>query len=333
MLPENPVVSRAGQQMFDNRSYDFGHLLWCPNCNLGRGKMNQLRSLRRKLFDIRPGEHLRTWSMFFYLVCVLFAYYILQPVSRSMFLTRFDPDKLPWLYILIAAFGGIFAYMWSKLAARTSLSTAVFWTMALSVGSLCGIWALIHFEWMVYVLNIFVSLFSIILVSQGWLVASNIFDAREAKRLYPLLGMGMVLGAAFGGEFTHLTAKWLGTRNLLLASAAMVVLAYLAYRLSTSHSGRAVKEAKAGDEKETDFTFGGMIRDIVNVRHLQIIVGIMVAMYLVDTLVEYQFQVMAAANHKGDDLTAFFGQFYGLYLNATEIVFQLFLTAAVVRRF
>ena len=55
-------------------------------------------------------------------------------------------------------------------------------------------WALIHLAWMIYVLNIFVSLFSIVLVSQGWLVASNLFDAREAKRLYPLLGMGMVLG-------------------------------------------------------------------------------------------------------------------------------------------
>ena len=73
-------------------------------------------------------------------------------------------------------------------------------------------------------LNIWVSLFSIVLVAQGWLVASNLFDPREAKRLYPLLGMGMVLGAAFGGEFTSRTALLVGTRNLLLASAVMVHL-------------------------------------------------------------------------------------------------------------
>ena len=66
---------------------------------------------------------------------------------------------------------------------------------------------------MIYVLNIWVSLFSIVLVSQGWLVASNIFDAREAKRLYPLLGMGMVLGAACGGEFTSRTAGWWGPKT------------------------------------------------------------------------------------------------------------------------
>ena len=99
---------------------------------------------------------------------------------------------------------------------------------------------------MIYVLNIFVSLFSIVLVSQGWLVASNLFDAREAKRLYPLLGMGMVLGAAFGGEFTNRTAVLVGTRNLLLASAVMVVLAYVAFRLATAKSSGTVKQARAG---------------------------------------------------------------------------------------
>ena len=295
--------------------------------------MNQLRSLKRQMFDIRPGEHLRTWAMFFYLLCVLFAYYILKPVSRSMFLTKFDIDKLPSLYILIAAFGGVFAYLYSKLAAKTSLRTAVFWTMALSVACLVGIWMLIHLPWMIYALNIFVSLFSIVLVSQGWLVAGNIFDAREAKRLYPLLGMGMVIGAAFGGEFTNRTALLVGTRNLLLASAVMVVLAYVAFRIAVTQATTKVAQARAADAHETDFSFGGMIKDIVRMRHLQVIIGIMVSMYLVDTLVEYQFQVTAALAHKGDQLTAFFGKFYGLYLNLTEFIFQLFVTGFVVSRF
>jgi hypothetical protein len=36
--------------------------------------MHRLQALRRQMFDIRPGEHLRTWAMFFYLMFVLFAY-------------------------------------------------------------------------------------------------------------------------------------------------------------------------------------------------------------------------------------------------------------------
>ena len=242
-------------------------------------------------------------------------------------------DKLPQLYILIAAFGGVFAYFYSRIAVKSSLRTAVFWTMLFSVVSLVGIWAFIHLPWMIYVLNIWVGLFSIILVSQGWLVASNLFDAREAKRLYPLLGMAMVLGAAFGGEFTNRTALLVGTRNLLLASGVMVVLAYAAFRVAIGQAPSRVKDARAAEAKETEFSFGEMVRDIGRIRHLQVIVAILIVTYLVDTLVEYQFQAMARVGHTGDQLTAFFGQFYGLYLNLTEFIFQLFLTAAVVSRF
>jgi ATP:ADP antiporter, AAA family len=293
----------------------------------------RLRALLRRLFDIRPGEHVRTWSMFFYLLFVLFAYYIVKPVSRAMFLTTFDIDKLPELYILIAIFGGILAYLYSKLAVRSSLRVAVFAAMALSIASLVVMWWLtqLRLPWMIYVLNIWVSLFSIVTVSQGWLVASNLFDTRQAKRLYPLLGMGMVLGAAFGGEFTNRTAELVGTRNLLLASALMVLLAYLSFRVAATKGGKTVGQARGAEE--ASFSFTEMVRDITRGRHLQVIIGMMVVMYLVDTLVEYQFQAMARTSYRGDRLTAFFGQFYGIYLNGVEFVFQLFLTAVVVSWF
>ena len=37
-----------------------------------------------------------------YLLFILFAYYILKPISRALFLTSFDIEKLPYLMIMIA---------------------------------------------------------------------------------------------------------------------------------------------------------------------------------------------------------------------------------------
>ncbi len=295
--------------------------------------MGKIKTLWRHFYDVRPGEYGRTIAMFFYLLFVLFAYYILKPVSRAMFLNKFDIDKLPYLYILIAIGGGLLAYFYSRVAVRASLKLAVTWTMAISVGSLAIMWWLIRMRlaWMIYVLNIWVGLFSIVLVSQGWLVASNIFTAREAKRLYGLLGMGMVLGAAFGGEFTNRTAVLVGTNNLLLASAAMVILAYIAFRVAAAQKS-SLSHARAS-ESEEDFSLGGLLRDVGRSSHLRVIVGIMTVTYLVDVMVEFQFQYMAKEAYHGDHLTAFFGSFYGLWLNMTEFVFQFFLTTAVIRRF
>src|SRR5262245_12074726 len=113
--------------------------------------MRQIRNLWRQFYDVRPGEYLRTLFMFCYLLFVLFAYYILKPVSRAMFLNRFDIDDLPYLIILVAIGGGVLAFLYSKLAVRTSLSVAVFWSTALFVASLVVMWWLIgmHLQWMI----------------------------------------------------------------------------------------------------------------------------------------------------------------------------------------
>src|SRR5206468_11103619 len=93
-------------------------------------------------------------------------------------------------------------------------------------------WALrFKFGWMIYVFNIWVSMFSIVTVSQGWLVAANVFNSREAKRLYGLVTLSAVAGAAFGGEFTARVARHVENRDLLLVSAVLVVIAYAAIRV------------------------------------------------------------------------------------------------------
>ena len=311
--------------------------------------MQKLQTLWRHLFDIRAEELGRTVPMFFYLLLVLFAYYILKPVSSSMFLDKFDIDKLPWLYILIALFGGILAYFYSKLAARTSLSTAVFWSMLLSIVCLVVIWYMLSikvpvhtkkgvvmvakFRWMIYVFNVWTSLFAVTLVAQGWLVASNIFNAREAKRVYGLLGIALVIGAWFGGEFTHMVVKYTGTTNLLLAAAALVVLAYIAFRFAAAQKGVSLSAARAGDDEEAHFSLRDMVADVLRTRHLQVIVSIMVMIFIVDSLVDFQFKAMAQNLYEGDELTAYMGRFMGTYLNLTEFIFQFFLTGLIVGRF
>ncbi len=298
--------------------------------------MSRLRTFWRSLFDVRPGEYLRTTCMTLYLMLVLFAYYILKPVSRAIFLNKFDIDKLPWLYVLIAAVGGILAYFYTKLAVNSSLKRAVLFATIFSVAVLVAFWWLIqlNINWIVYAFNIWVSLFSIILVSQGWLIAANIFSSREAKRLYGILGVGSVIGAAFGGTFTAFTVRLVGTTNLILACAAMVVLSYVPFWFILRDQGRAIATARAASESEEDFSFGEILGNLRRHRHLQVIMAIMIVTFVIDVMVEFQFNAMAKlAYHNKNDLTAFLGNFYGFWLNLLTFVFQFFLTGFVVSRF
>jgi ATP:ADP antiporter, AAA family len=296
--------------------------------------MQTFKRIWKSIFDVREGELGRTAFMSLYLFCVLFAYYILKSASRAMFLSKFDPDKLPSLTMLIGVTGGLLAYIYSKTAIKASLKVAVTWTMAISAICLVGFWWLFQFglSWLLYVFNVWVSMFSIVLVSQGWLVAANVFDSRSAKRLYGPLGLGAVVGAWWGGEFTARYAKSMGSNNLLLASMIMVVLAYVAFRAAAAQKGVNLERAKAASAEEDEFTIKDLASSIGRYRHLQVIIGIIMLMLVVDTFVDFQFQTMAARTYKGDQLTAFFGLFNGRYLNLVTFPLQFFFTGALVRR-
>lgn len=282
---------------------------------------------------MRPGEGVRVLFMALHLTSVLFAYYILKPLSRALFLNKFEIDQLPYLYILIAIVGGVLAYAYTRVAVRSSLIGAVNWATAISVACLLAIWYLLRFNfgWMLYVFNVWVSLFSVVMVSQGWLVAANVFDSRVAKRVYGLLGLSAVAGAAFGGEFTARLARVMDTQNLLLATAGMVLISYACLRVVAAQKGVNLSAAHAGGTNE-DFAFKDIVNGIRRHRHLQVIMAIIAITFIVDVMVEYQFSAMAKAAFSGkQELTAFLGSFYGLYLNIATFAIQFFLTALVVR--
>jgi AAA family ATP:ADP antiporter len=298
-----------------------------------RSMLRWLDNFRRTFLDIRPGELGRTAYVGLYLLFVLFAYYILKPVSRALFVNKFDLDKLPLLYILIAPAGGVLAYVYSRLAVRVSLTAAVNAATAFAIGFtiLMGYLIRTGWTWTYYVFNIWVSMFSIMLVTQGWVIAANVFTSREAKRLYGVLGLGAVIGAGFGGTFTSLAVRAIGENNLILASAGITFVAYLMYRILLRQPGVNLEQARGAEAEEADFSVRDILGDVLRHRHLQVIVGIVLLMFVVDVTVEYQFQAFAKARYQGRDLTAFMGSFNGVYLNLVNFVFQFFLTGAVIR--
>src|ERR1051326_1009297 len=224
--------------------------------------MRRIRLFWRSVYDVRPGEGIRTFFMSMHMLWVLFAYYILKAASTTFFLKKFDIDRLPYLYMLIAVAGGILAYAYTRVAVRSSLTTAVNWATATTVACLVVIWWALkfNFPWMIYVFNIFVSMFSIVTVSQGWLVAANVFNSREAKRLYGLFGLSAVMGAAFGGEFTAPAPPHVENRNLLLASAFFVLVAYACVRVVAAQKNVNLSAARAGEGDE-DFAFKDILTD------------------------------------------------------------------------
>ena len=284
----------------------------------------------RSFVDIRPGEGRQTALMFVYYLLVLFAYYILKPVARALFLDKFDADRLPWLYILMALLGGTGASWISRAATRERLTNVIGRAQVFLIGNILLIWWFLQYPSgvMLYVFSIWVGTFSVITVGQFWLLANNLFDARSARRLFSLIGLAAVLGGVFGGTLTSLLVKVIGARHLLLVSGALVCATWPVVRSLREYE----KERKSGVEPETKYRFRDTLKLVRTSRHLRWISCLVGLMFIVDTLVDYQFSVMAKQTYKEAQLVAFLARFQGVYLNALSFAFQLLLTGPVLRR-
>jgi ATP:ADP antiporter, AAA family len=87
-------------------------------------------------------------------------------------------------------------------------------------------------EWVSVAFYVLALILGILLTSQFWTLASDLYDARQAKRLFGFIGGGASLGGAMGAGITTLIVHELGTTNLLLVSAVLLALCALLVRRS-----------------------------------------------------------------------------------------------------
>src|SRR5215510_10519920 len=173
--------------------------------------------LLESLFDIRRQEVGRV-------LLISASYSATKAVRDSLFITKIGPAQLPYVYLLIAGAMGLVSMVYSKAVNRIGLHRLIQATSMAAVFSLLVFW--VGFKknsapWF-YVLYVWVSLFGAITASQFWLLATHVFNPREARRLFSRIGVGGILGGIFGGALTNRMAHWFGTESLLLVCGGMV---------------------------------------------------------------------------------------------------------------
>ena len=186
-------------------------------------------------------------------------------------------------------------------------------------------------SWEVYVFYIWVSLFGVFTTSQFWLLANYIFDAREAKRIFPFIGAGAIIGGITGSKFTSVFAELLGTENLLwICMGCMLgglVILSIVWRMKRSD------EVSPGVSQTKSEKLSGIWSVILKSRHLRLLTGIISLTVIVSTVVDYQFNSIVAESFTDrDKLTSFFGNFF-FYLSIASLVLQLIFSSRIIRRF
>lgn len=291
------------------------------------------------LLDVRAGERQAALLMGANYFLLLLFYYLLKPARDSLFLVEASPSQLPLVYMLTALVAAPVTAAYARAGMKRRLNRLVRLTTAFLVVNLVALYWLLPLNqgWVVYLFYSWVGVAGGLTTSQFWLQANGLFDALQAKRIFPVLGIGGIAGAFTGGEVTSFLVQRLGlaTQDLLLVSAAVLALAGF---LGSLVWRRRPLERDAIAEQQPEVESAGsdmraIMQSILRSRHLTLTVGIIALTVMTASFVDFQFKTVSWQAHPvGADLTAFLGRFYGR-MSLVALLVQVTLAPRLIRWF
>jgi AAA family ATP:ADP antiporter len=283
------------------------------------------------VLGIRPGERLRVGLMSLYFFLVITSYYVIKPVRNSLFVERLGADNLPYVYIITALVVGIIIAFYSRFADRIGRQALLLGTAAFLASNLIFFW------WILRTGTLFASgafyiwakLYPLLLVSQFWLVANELFTTSQARRVFGVVGAGGIVGGVAGSAIAGAFATLVGSAQLLFVSAVILGLSALLMAIID----RVAEPVRARPVRGRDEKPKGAWRLFKESPHLRTIAYVLGLTIIVSTVVDWQFNKALELFVPGEDAkTQFLGRFFTI-LNIASVGVQLLLTSFVLRVF
>ncbi|MEW6751203.1 MAG: Npt1/Npt2 family nucleotide transporter [Candidatus Latescibacterota bacterium] len=307
--------------------------------------------LLQQVMDIRRHEWPMALGMLAYFFLVITVFWILKPLKKGIFIGHYDQsgvDLLGWqltaaqaelvakVLNMVVAFAAVAAFTYlSRRLRRQQLTCAfsLFFVLALAlyvpVLDRAGPWTV----WTFYLLG---DLYSTLMVATFFAFLNDSVDARAAKRLYGLIGLGGVGGGWFGSAVLLSQIGTLGRGAWVWVCAGITLLVALIAVAVGRRVGHAGEPRAAGAAPVPPSPEGGSAalegaRLVLRSGYLLAIVAIVGLYEVVSTVMDFQFSAAVAHYLDGEEIGVQFARVYTL-TNAVAFCVQLFLTSLVMTR-
>jgi HEAT repeat protein len=145
-----------------------------------------------------------------------------ETAASALFLARFGSASLPYVYVAAALVNTAAGLAYTRISARTPFARLMAGTLWLLVGSVIALrlgLTMTGAAALTFFLLVWYRALSILTDLEYWAVAARLYDVRQAKRLFPVIGTGEVV-ARIGGSFAvPFLVLAVGVENLLTLSA------------------------------------------------------------------------------------------------------------------
>jgi len=281
---------------------------------------------------VEPGEELRTTLLFALLFLASMVFVMGRTARDALFLTEFPVTWIAYMWVAYGVTSSLVALGYGWISTRLSrerltvgfalLSAASYVAVRLAVGA--GLVSAIAFfyVWAEVIANLF--------VIQAWAITNDLHNPRSARRLFGLIGAGRIVGMLLSGFITGALVRVIGTPNLILVIAGlMVVFAGLVRQIGQRYPLAREQDptAETGGPSPPPPSLRGH-------RTYMLLLSIMIlTVFLVLTVGDYQFKAIAKISIPDrDELAGFMAGFYAA-MGAIAFVFQVFITPRILKHF
>jgi ATP/ADP translocase/HEAT repeat protein len=292
-----------------------------------------LARLLEMLLPTRPGEQRLTFALLLHNLFAVGAFLTGRTVRDALFLTHGDKDALAWMYVASAVAVTLTGLLYTPLASRVRRDRVTLVTASIFSGLFVLAWFAeqSRADWVYPAIYVYVEVMGAIVLVQFWTLANELFNAREAKRLYGFIGAGGTLANIFVGLLGARVALVFGTNSLLLLVALLLVgTAAASFAASRFGRQRLFARAATGKPNLAARRVGGASRVLGN-GHLRTVALLAAVTFFTTTLIDFQFKVIAAREIPSNELAAYFS-YFSVAVGLLALCMQLFGTSKLLNR-
>ena len=287
--------------------------------------MNFLRSA----LQIKNGEEKKILPFFLSFFFLIGSFLFGRTARDTFFLSRFDPAYLPHMMILTAIVMGITIALTSKFLSKIPIVPQIIFTFLFTSISFIIIQLLLS-DWVYPVLYIWSEVIFTLMTIQFWILTGSSFKAREAKRLFSLIGSGAAIANSIIGFSMSSIINSFGTDILLPATSAFIGFATITSFISRKYvqidnrgSGKAIVMKNSTESKS---------KKIIPSKYLKIMALTTICAALITALVDFQMKMIVSSNLDEEAMASLFGTMYGA-IGIISVLIQFFVTGRFLSRF
>ena len=285
-----------------------------------------------------PDERNRALLLFAYNFLATSIMVMGRIVRDTLFLNKYKGDRLmlSFMYIGVAILVSTATFFYTKRSSFYRMDKLITSTFSIGIIFTLIFVGLVNNEISAAFgsLYIFIELLGAFMMFQFWSFTNELLDSREAKRVLGFVGCGGIIASmAVGGTVGKLAALLGQVQYLLFINAfCMAICIWIVRFMGQKYQSRlqrgvvsktlTPKQAKAATSQVS----------ITKTPYVKYIAVMIALIYVVVTLVDYQFKVVASDKISDPQkLAAYFGFVYSVFGGVFSLFFQLIATSRLLK--